>query len=215
MSRVGRVAGGLAGGRREPGRVGRAMAAFLGLGLGLQAGDRAVGARHGRSAQRAAHGVQPDGRVEERPERWPADRAGGPDRDGVGGRPTQGDPPDDDRQDDDREDDEQFGGHHGGGDASTAGLAAMYPGRPGGHARVVVRLGLELLGSPEGAARRPEQDQPGHHEHAQERVQLGHLGQEQGDEPEARADAVDDQDRVAVRQAQVEQPMVDVRPVRR
>ena len=73
---------------------------------------------------------------------------------------------------------------------------------------------LDLLYSPERAAGGAEQDEPGHDEHAEERVQLVDLRQEQGDEPEGRADGVDDEHRVAVREPEIEQPVVDVGAVR-
>ena len=79
---------------------------------------------------------------------------------------------------------------------------------------VLVCLGLELVRTIEVAARRQEQDEPERDEHAQERVQLGDARQSSDRTARREADAVDHQDGLAVRQAEVEQPVVDVRPVR-
>ena len=79
---------------------------------------------------------------------------------------------------------------------------------------VLVRLGLELVGTIEVTARRQEEDQPEGHEDAQERVQLGDARQQQRQDGQGEADAVDHEDGLAVAQPEVEQPVVDVRPIR-
>ena len=78
----------------------------------------------------------------------------------------------------DEQDDRQV---HGGGDASTRPFGGMAlslvasgvssVGRLRRRLGRLVRGGLELLGSAEGAPCRGEEDQPRHDEHAEERVQ--------------------------------------------
>ena len=63
--------------------------------------------------------------------------------------------------------------------------------------------------------REREQGQPDQHEHAEERVDLAGAGQQQRQPAQADADRVDQQHRLAMRQADVEQPVVEVAAVRR
>ena len=79
---------------------------------------------------------------------------------------------------------------------------------------VVVRIGLELVRSVEGASRRSEEDQPGQDEQADERVRLPDLLDEEREDPEGDADRIDEEDGVPMRQPEIEQAVVDVRTVR-
>ena len=67
--------------------------------------------------------------------------------------------------------------------------------------RRLVGLGLEFVRPIEVAARRQEQDEPERDEHAEERVELGDARQQQRQDGQREADAVDDEDRLTVRQA--------------
>src|SRR5918994_2944614 len=78
----------------------------------------------------------------------------------------------------------------------------------------LVRLGLELVRPVEVTACRQEQDQPECDEDTQEGVQLRDAGQQQRQDGQRQADAVDREHRLAVAQAEIQQPMMDMRAIR-
>src|SRR5580765_7216134 len=105
----------------------------------------------------------------------------------------------------------------------ASGAAMLAPGRcPIGVARLPARLvePLEAFVVPrilrrEAATGEDEQHKADRDEHAHERVDLAPTGQEEREHGENDADPVDQQDGLAVRQPDVEQPVVEVAAIGR
>jgi hypothetical protein len=100
------------------------------------------------------------------------------------------------------------------GSARSGRLGALRPRAPV-VATLVPLLADLLVRAAEIDPREREQGQPDQHEHAEERVDLAGARQQQRQSAQADADRVDQQDRLAVRQADVEQAVVEVATVRR
>ena len=69
---------------------------------------------------------------------------------------------------------------------------------------------IRLFGPPQIEPRQTEQDETDHDEDAEERVDLPGSRQQQREDAEGGADPVDQQHGLAVRQPDVEEPMVEV-----